>query len=124
MTPREQVAGHAANLDRIAKEMEASGIGGHPTAGHSAILKRMASAMRADAAGGKVPYEYNDRASMYAAAIQPLPGQVIRTLSAASLPTDRAITVAEFDTAAARAGVDVLDRLIAKRSLEKAGRLV
>ena len=122
-TPLEMTTKHADALDKVADGMQAAGIGLHPTLGHVALLRRMAGAMRADAAGGKVPHEFSDRASMYAGAIQPLPGAVIRTLSAAKLPTDRAIPVSEFDDAVRAAGLDISDRLIAKRTLERAGRL-
>ena len=56
------IESHARNLEEIAREMEAAGIGGGLVNGHASILRRMAACMRADAAAGRTPYEFTDEA--------------------------------------------------------------
>jgi hypothetical protein len=60
MSIRTIVEPAAKGLEGIAAEMEAAGIGGHPTLGHAGLLRRMAGSMRADASVGKMPHAYND----------------------------------------------------------------
>ena len=40
LTP--MVGRHLAQLEKIAGDLDAAGIGGHPTRGHAAILRNMA----------------------------------------------------------------------------------
>jgi hypothetical protein len=50
-----KVEPHAAQLENLAAEMEAAGIGGDPNNGHAVVLRKMAGQMRADAAQGRMP---------------------------------------------------------------------
>ena len=55
----------AIELERAADNMEAAGIGGHPTRGHAVLAREMAADIRANAAKGVLPSAF-DR--LYAAA--------------------------------------------------------
>ena len=64
----DKVEPHAKALESCAASCEAAGIGLHSSRGHVAVMRRMAGNMRADAAMGKMPHEYNDGHSYWAAA--------------------------------------------------------
>ncbi len=55
----------ASELEKAADNMEAAGIGGHPTRGHVAIAREMAADIRANAAKGVLPSAFDQ---LYAAA--------------------------------------------------------
>jgi hypothetical protein len=122
MSSLEKVGGHADRLEAAADAMQKDGVGLHDTRGHVAMLRRMASGMRADAANGRVPHAFTD--NFYASAAVPqLPVQIVKTLTAAGLPSDGTISVAAFDEKTIAANIDPSERLRTQLTLDRLGRL-
>jgi hypothetical protein len=121
----DRIAKHADKLDALANDLQADGIGGHATRGHQAVLRSLASAMRLDGANGKVPHEFINPNPMYGSASVPqLPAQILKTLSAAGLPSEGTISVAAFDEKTIAANISPHERLQTKLQLDRLGRLI
>lgn len=56
---------HADRLHQVADDMEAAGIGAHPSRGHAAVLRHMADSMMAEAHSGKTPNIYGGVSGYY-----------------------------------------------------------
>jgi hypothetical protein len=100
MNQLDKVAPHAQELERMADDLDAAGIGGHPTRGHAAILRTMACDLRAGAALGKTPAAFDLYASGSGGKLSL--DHVNSVLTAAGVPASKRI---EIKTALAREGL-------------------
>jgi hypothetical protein len=100
---------HAADLEKIARNMEAAGIGLDLDRGHVVVLRRMAADLRAEAAGGDV------------VRISELSAMSTAVLAGAGIEMTRKIAIEQLDAALAKSGIAPHQRILLKTELAHAG---
>jgi hypothetical protein len=97
---RETVEPHAQKLENCAAEMDAAGIGTHPTQGHAALLRRVAGSMRAAAALGQLPTIHRDHDWVYASADTKVDAAAIAAEAVKAAAAAATVAEPKFDAAA------------------------